>query len=1297
MNMNSQNFYPVFEADQVLTNNHLNDLFNYLEQNDRLTRIKLIGCGIVCGLEIAYKENSSINVSKGCGVTSQGYMITLCDKVYKYFRQYTPPSKPDDLHLLIQCDEKESLGREKLPFYDGYGDAVKQLMTQEEFDKLMIDEQANAVAIDQTSKLFLDKYSVVLFQDAEELSLKNCDTNDCNDKGSRMEFEVRALLVDRKLLISLNEDPDASNKSFQSLKLKRYNVPVRDLKSADDVLNAFVRLVDNSDGLISHLSDNLRLCFERYKDILDEGDSNPFPSNLTDIFNKMLRDLLKINPTLVQYFYDFIDDLIKAFYEFRHKVSDSVGECCGNEMKFPFHLSLGKATSDTRSNVRSATRQYFIYSPLFDSKNEKLYEIRSLFTRMKLMVREFLLQGNSFEDFINQSGKVKITPSQSGQMNLSERSIPYYYNVKDDGNDLYEVWNHEKAKRGNERYNLGYNAFRYSSLDSVLHPLEYDIERFNFFRIEGHIDRPVSEVMTEVKSIQKKMNLPFDVVALSADFIGTLIRGEEPVCVIQDLESDYRVLIAEFICRMHDAFCNVAHLKYEKEKSFLFISPVVGAMEMLRAEAAAIPDKAEDEVPDRSDLLLFNVDHRAISTIVEKFQAIKNYQKGATLKELCNPLPGTIGGYYLANVKDVFVNPVTFRIETDHQKLYHLLFQFTDEIETLLSTLLNNELSELNVLDVKSQYQKINDTINSIHRFINELSGSFFNIFSNSKLNVFENLLLNLFVKNIQLLNQSCFIEQLIALKNEYDRRVAKYRLEKNFNYYFQNHGGIAHYGGTSVGGTFIVVYHEVRKGRFVNPGAAFLNPQLRTLMTTSFQSLLDPDIELSDLEAKTKQLQAATMWHDPELNVRFREIMTEYMDECKLDEEKKIKIRTIINEPPPRPHYNLKDGHVIADFFIPYLCCSDCPPIAYILPELKEETFNPSLEISPLSVCSNSEEKITLRVKPLTGGTFFVDGVITAMQFNAVENVYQFAKPAGGWKPFKFEYRIGTEVSDSRTLVINPIPVAKINSSPEKVAKVGQEIIFKISDSVGIVATTEFEWSVNGKIIQNNNADPAILIYTVQPEDLNGITVVVKISNGKCASETEPIAIKIQGDIVRETITLCKIIKEFPLEPPNSGTIIFHSNSGIFMNEQKLTVSPSATTLTTTNKFIVTYSVDATEKEITIIVVVPDANFDMEVKMLNIKIVNIRLTPANFISDSNWTISSANSQFPPSDSLIYETQLSINDFRALGFLTIAHEVNSKIGKCAAKRVLTGFKVSPILEKISSRAGVFKLNVKKDQ
>jgi len=85
--------YPVFEANQVLTNNHLNQVFNYLDEQERLSRANLIGIGIVCGLEITRNGNTSILLSRGCGVTSQGYLIVEPEDVelVSYRADYTIP------------------------------------------------------------------------------------------------------------------------------------------------------------------------------------------------------------------------------------------------------------------------------------------------------------------------------------------------------------------------------------------------------------------------------------------------------------------------------------------------------------------------------------------------------------------------------------------------------------------------------------------------------------------------------------------------------------------------------------------------------------------------------------------------------------------------------------------------------------------------------------------------------------------------------------------------------------------------------------------------------------------------------------------------------------------------------------------------------------------------------------------------------------------------------------------------------------------------------------------------------
>ncbi len=199
--MNTTNFYPVFEADQVLTNKHLNDMFNYLEQQDRLSRMKLTGCGIVCGLEVVVQPAVSITVSKGCGLTSQGFLITFCDTVFTHFIPYATRHFPEDLVFIKQCEDDSSDAK---PFYkDEFTDGFFQLITKEAFDNLDADERETAFALDNNASVDLRKYAVVLFLEMEEEDLKNCTTNDCNDKGSQMQLEVKALLVEKVVLDAL--------------------------------------------------------------------------------------------------------------------------------------------------------------------------------------------------------------------------------------------------------------------------------------------------------------------------------------------------------------------------------------------------------------------------------------------------------------------------------------------------------------------------------------------------------------------------------------------------------------------------------------------------------------------------------------------------------------------------------------------------------------------------------------------------------------------------------------------------------------------------------------------------------------------------------------------------------------------------------------------------------------------------------------------------------------------------------------------------------------------------------------
>src|SRR5690242_1556683 len=80
--------YSIFEADQVLTYNQLNSLTDYLSDQERLTRVALLGVGIVGGLRVA-RSGATVTVTKGLGITTDGDLLAVpVDTVCSRFKIY---------------------------------------------------------------------------------------------------------------------------------------------------------------------------------------------------------------------------------------------------------------------------------------------------------------------------------------------------------------------------------------------------------------------------------------------------------------------------------------------------------------------------------------------------------------------------------------------------------------------------------------------------------------------------------------------------------------------------------------------------------------------------------------------------------------------------------------------------------------------------------------------------------------------------------------------------------------------------------------------------------------------------------------------------------------------------------------------------------------------------------------------------------------------------------------------------------------------------------------------------------
>src|SRR5690606_1842210 len=81
--------HPHFVPDQLLSADHLNQVFEFLDEQGRMTRTNLIGMGIVCGLEPSLSADGTENtLSAGVGITSHGHLISMPQRTLSRRKDY---------------------------------------------------------------------------------------------------------------------------------------------------------------------------------------------------------------------------------------------------------------------------------------------------------------------------------------------------------------------------------------------------------------------------------------------------------------------------------------------------------------------------------------------------------------------------------------------------------------------------------------------------------------------------------------------------------------------------------------------------------------------------------------------------------------------------------------------------------------------------------------------------------------------------------------------------------------------------------------------------------------------------------------------------------------------------------------------------------------------------------------------------------------------------------------------------------------------------------------------------------
>lgn len=501
--------YPVFEADQVLSQKELNLLVSHLEEQDRITRKNLIGLGIVCGLELTFPNATTVKIACGTAVTSLGFQINWKDTL---FTQY------HDLEISDQFLKPDFIR-------EPYLDAIFKYAPKYESIKNCF-ELLPADASDEDKKpipntFFTDKL-VILLLEVSLIDQKNCVTTNCDDKGKRIEFKIRPLVIPinevTKELTTAYQLPEL----YSKVTFPRYNVPYKNIITATNVLDGFRKVY--KDTFLTEITTSITSVFNDFKNVL------PQESNLNILENcksKITETVDKYKASVnLQYVWDWISDIVATQNEIINFKKINPSLCCVDENLFPFHVVLGGNAID-----KEIYRTPFIKTLNGNSEeNSKLKELAFLFEKLVLIL-------TSFE--IPKAVAIKVTPSSLGNMPLSEKAIPYYYNSI---LDLNKKWNPQlTAKKENDTIFSYHSTIpNYTNKPDVKEPLLFDIEPYNFFRIEGHIGKNYTEALTELTSLKDNYNLPFKVIALNAQsFVGKEVDVTKHQGDWGDLELDY--------------------------------------------------------------------------------------------------------------------------------------------------------------------------------------------------------------------------------------------------------------------------------------------------------------------------------------------------------------------------------------------------------------------------------------------------------------------------------------------------------------------------------------------------------------------------------------------------------------------------------------------------------------------------------------------------------------------------------------------------------------------------------------
>lgn len=523
--------YRRFTKNQVLTEGNLNEVVDYFDDQDRLSRIYLSGVGIVCGFYVAYDEaQKNISITQGTGVTTDGDLFKLYQADALGNKKIDFDSKTYS-HCKIYDNTKAAY---KPFFYDG---ANKQLplfeLLTEEQQKKEKDPNFTLAEFTANTKFEFKEAVILLYLESYEKESDLCVSLSCDNQGLEIVGNFKVLIVSKAIASQIMNHDSMIGKinyanlyhTLPDLKSNRIVLKPEDFVHLDAIKQTFTKGIFKN-NVVQNLQDgyNKLLTGLNMPLVLDA-----IQKKITELFNFEGDPVL---PQDFQYLYDLLNDLVDTYNETKALLLTIDDNYCSPDINaFPKHLMLGELI---KTEPCYEFRHAFYKSPLLtgencstcndcladddsikDSEKKKKEgtadEIKICYgenTAKQRMYSLILRTAQLLENYNSVYDFIKITPSlQMGK--LGKKAIPFYSDVND---SLIKAWDFDKTILGLQKDNISYH----DDLLNTKKPLEIHLDS-DFYRIEGHQGRNYKEALKAIQQIRLENGLGFNIMILAVN------------------------------------------------------------------------------------------------------------------------------------------------------------------------------------------------------------------------------------------------------------------------------------------------------------------------------------------------------------------------------------------------------------------------------------------------------------------------------------------------------------------------------------------------------------------------------------------------------------------------------------------------------------------------------------------------------------------------------------------------------------------------------------------------------------